>query len=101
MADETKVYETRLAKANNTYLGMIENQLDNHKIQLSGYGKNCVINAIAAINELLSAQGLDFSSPDLDSSTLTTALLSVATLELNAKASNREVYFLLRNKSVK
>lgn len=101
MAEETKVYETRLAKANNTYLGMIESQLDSHKIQLSGYGKNCVINAIAAINELLSAQGLDFSSPDLDSSTLTTALLSVATLELNAKASNREVYFLLRNKSVK
>lgn len=101
MADETKVYETRLAKANNTYLGMIENQLDSHKIQLSGYGKNCVINAIAAINELLSAQGLDFSSSDLDSSTLTTALLSVATLELNAKAANREVYFLLRNKSVK
>lgn len=101
MADETKVYETRLAKANNTYLGMIENQLDTHEIKLSGYGKNCVINAIAAINELLSAQGLDFSSPDLDSSTLTTALISVATLELNAKAANREVYFLLRNKSVK
>jgi hypothetical protein len=101
MAEETKVYETRLAKANNTYLGMIERQLDTHEIKLSGYGKNCVINAIAAINELLSAQGLDFSSPDLDSSTLTTALISVATLELNAKAANREVYFLLRNKSVK
>lgn len=101
MAEETKVYETRLAKANNTYLGMIENQLDTHEIKLSGYGKNCVINAIAAINELLSAQGLDFSSPELDSSTLTTALISVATLELNAKAANREVYFLLRNKSVK
>lgn len=101
MAEETKVYETRLAKANNTYLGMIESQLNTHEIKLSGYGKNCVINAIAAINELLSAQGLDFSSPELDSSTLTTALLSVATLELNAKASNREVYFLIRNKSVK
>lgn len=101
MAEETKVYETRLAKANNTYLGMIEHQLNSHEIKLSGYGKNCVINAIAAINELLSAQGLDFSSPDLDSSTLTTALLSVATLELNAKAANREVYFLIRNKSVK
>lgn len=76
MAEETKVYETRLAKVNNTYLGMIESQLKTHEIKLSGYGKNCVINAIAAINELLSAQGLDFSSPELDSSTLTTALLS-------------------------
>lgn len=101
MAEETKVYETRLAKANHTYLGMIENQLDTHEIKLSGYGKNCVINAIAAINELLSAQGIDFGSDELDKSTLTTALISVATLELNAKAANREVYFLLRNKSVK
>jgi hypothetical protein len=101
MSEETKVYETRLAKANNTYLGMIESQLDTHEIKLSGYGKNCVINAIAAINELLSAQGLDFGSDDLDKGTLTTALISVATLELNAKATNREVYFLIRNKSVK
>lgn len=101
MSEETKVYETRLAKANNTYLGMIESQLDTHEIKLSGYGKNCVINAIAAINELLSAQGLDFGSDDLDTATLTTALISVATLELNAKATNREVYFLIRNKSVK
>lgn len=94
-------YETRLVKYNNTYLGMIEKSLDSHKVTLSEYGKICVVNAIASINELLAVQGLELASPDVDSSTLTTALISVATLELNSKAANREVYFLLRNKSVK
>lgn len=101
MAEEAKVYETKLVKYNNTYLGMIENSLDAHKVELTEYGKICAVNAIAAISELLSAQGLELGSPEVDSSTLTTALISVATLELNAKASNREIYFLLRNKAVK
>lgn len=94
-------YETRLVKYNNAYLGMIENSLDSHKVALTEYGKICVVNAIAAINEALTAQGLELGSPDVDSSTLTTALISVATLELNAKAANREVYFIIRNKSIK
>lgn len=94
-------FETRLVKVNNTYLGMIEKQLDSHQISLTAYGKNCVINAISAINELLETQGLYFGHPDLDTGTLTTALISVATLELNAKATNREIYFLIRNKQIK
>lgn len=100
MAEQKNEFETRLVKYNNTYLGMIENSLDSHKVTLSEYGKICVVNAIASISELLAVQGLELASPDVDSSTLTTALMSVATLELNSKAANREVYFLLRNKSV-
>ena len=98
---ENNNYETRLVKYNNTYLGMIENSLDSHHVSLTEYGKICTVNAIAAINEALAAQGLELGSPDVDSSTLTTALISVATLELNAKAANREVYFIIRNKAVK
>lgn len=101
MAEQKNEFETRLVKYNNTYLGMIENSLDSHKVTLSEYGKICVVNAIASISELLAVQGLELASPDVDSSTLTTALMSVATLELNSKAANREVYFLLRNKQVK
>lgn len=101
MAEQKNEFETRLVKYNNTYLGMIENSLDSHKVTLSEYGKICVVNAIASISELLAVQGLELASPDVDSSTLTTALMSVATLELNSKAENREVYFLLRNKQVK
>jgi hypothetical protein len=98
---ENNNYETRLVKYNNTYLGMIESSLDSHKVALTEYGKICTVNAIAAINEALAAQGLELGSPDVDSSTLTTALISVATLELNAKAANREVYFIIRNKEQK
>lgn len=101
MAENNNTYETRLVKYNNTYLGMIEHSLDSHKVTLTEYGKICVVNAIASINELLTAQGLELGSDNVDKSTLTTALISVATLELNSKAANREVYFLLRNKAVK
>lgn len=101
MADNNTKYETALVKYNDTYLGMIENSLDSHKVALTEYGKICTVNAIAAINEALTAQGLELGSPDVDKSTLTTALISVATLELNAKAANREVYFIIRNKAVK
>ncbi len=101
MAENNTKYETALVKYNDTYLGMIENSLDSHKVALTEYGKICTVNAIAAINEALTAQGLELGSPDVDKSTLTTALISVATLELNAKAANREVYFIIRNKAMK
>ena len=93
-------YKTRLVMVNDTYLGMIENQMSGHNIELAEYGKTCVINALSSINELLTSNGLAFGDPVLDTGTLTTALLTVATLQLNAKAANKEVYFQLRNKKV-
>lgn len=98
---EKKEYKTMLVNANNTYLGMIERQMEGHNIRIEEYGKTCVINAISAINELLASNALTFNSTELDTSSLTTALITVATLQLNAKASNREIYFQLRNKKVK
>jgi hypothetical protein len=94
-------YKTMLASANDTFLGMIERQMEGHNITISEYGKVCVVNAIAAINDLLATNGLNFNSSELDMSTLTTALITVATLQLNAKASNREMYFQLRSKKLK
>jgi len=94
-------YKTALVYANDTFLGMIEKQMENHNIPISDYGKVCVVNAISAINDLLTTNGMNFSNKDLDTSTLTTALITAATLQLNAKATNREIYFQLRNKKVK
>ena len=101
MANETKDYKTALVRRNDTYLEMIDKSLASHDVKITEYGKICVVNAISAINELMTAEGLTMESPTVDSGTLTTALLTVATLELNAKATNREIYFILRNKSVK
>ena len=41
MSEETKVatYKTQLTKANETYLPMITNQLENNNIKLSEYSK--------------------------------------------------------------
>lgn len=97
---KTNEYKTMLVQANDTYLGMIERQMSDHNVTMSEYGKVCVLNAVGAINDLLVTNGLSFHSKDLDTSTLTTALLTVATLQLNAKAVNREIYFQLRNKKV-
>ena len=96
-----KEYTTMLVNASDTYLGMIERQMEGHNIRMEEYGKTCVINAVSAINDLLVTNGISFNSPELDTSTLTTALITVATLQLNAKATNREIYFQLRNKKVK
>lgn len=98
---EKNKYKTMLVNANDTYLGMIEDQMESHNIRMQEYGKTCVINAVAAINDLLVTNGLTFNSTELDTSTLTTALITVATLQLNAKATNREIYFQLRSKKIK
>lgn len=97
----TTEYKTMLVKASDTYLGMIEKQMEGHNIAISEYGKTCVINAVSAINDLLATNGLSFHSPELDASTLTTALITAATLQLNARAANREIYFQIRNKKLK
>lgn len=99
--EQNKNYKTRLVNVNDTYLGMIEEQMSGHNIELEEYGKTCVINALSSINELLTSSGLAFGDPALDAGALTTVLLTVATLKLNAKASNREVYFQIRNKKIK
>lgn len=94
-------YTTMLVNANDTFLGMIERQMEGHNIQMNEYSKTCVINAIGSINDLLATNGLSFNSKELDTSTLTTALITAATLQLNAKAANREIYFQIRNKKLK
>ena len=96
---KAEAYKTNLVKANDIYLEMIENQMGDHQIPLDEYGKVCVVNAVGAINDLLATNNLSFQSSDLDTGALTNALITVATLKLNAKAVNREIYFQLRNKN--
>jgi hypothetical protein len=98
---ETTGYKTTLAKMNDLFFPQIVEQLENNKITFSQYAKSCTINAISAINSVLDAQGISWSDPQLDRSTVTQILLSVATLQLNPTASPREVYFQIRNVAVK
>lgn len=94
-------YKTQLTQVNETYLPMIINQLENNNINLSEYAKSCVVNAIAAINNVLDTNGVTWGDKQLDKSGLTQILLSVAALQLNATANPRECYFQIRNVSSK
>lgn len=96
MAEEQK-FSTYLAKVNNAYMPMIERQMEENSIVFSDYSKRCVMNAIGTINQVLDKSGINFSSPDLDQSNLTTILLNVAHLELNSIAQPSECYFQIRN----
>lgn len=96
MAEEQK-FNTYLTKANDAYMPMIERQMSSNQINFSDYAKRCVMNAIGTINQMLDKNGINFSHPDLDQANLTSILLNVAHLELNAIAQPSECYFQIRN----
>ncbi|MGG1638270.1 hypothetical protein [Paenibacillus sp. NRS-1760] len=91
------VYSTALTKVNDTFLPMIENQLVGNGLNMDQYAKQCVMNALSAINSALDAKQLTFADDQLDKSNVTTILLQIASLKLNAAASPREVFFTIRN----
>ncbi len=99
-AVETK-FNTVLSSVNENYFPMIQRQLEGNNIQFSEYAKNCVVNAISAINNVLDTNGVSWNDKQLDKSCVTQILLSVAALQLNATANPRECYFQIRNVSVK
>ena len=94
-------YKTKLTKVNETYLPMVINQLENNNITLSEYAKSCVVNAISAINNVLDANGISWGGEELDTSSVTQILLSVAALQLNAAPTANEVFFQIRSVSMK
>lgn len=98
LTTQPQTFQTKLAKVNDTYLPMITGQLEGNGIHMTDYQKTCVMNAISEINNTLeSAQS---SIKNVDQQTLTQILLQVASLQLNAAATPREVYFQTRKKKV-
>lgn len=97
----SNTYSTALTKVNDTFLPMIESQLTGHGINMDQYAKQCVLNALSAINIALDAKGINFGDEQLDRSNVTTILLQIASLKLNAAASPREVFFQVRNVKTK
>lgn len=95
-----KQYTTALAKVNETYLPLITHQIEGNGIKFDEYAKNCVLHAISAINATLDKAGVAWDNPQLDQSNMTSVLLQVASLQLNASAQPREVYFQIRNVKV-
>lgn len=94
-------FSTALVKVTDLFAPMIERQLTSNGVQMDQYSKQCVINAIGAINAVLDKNGVVWDDPQLDRNNITQILMNVAALKLNAAASPREVYFQLRNVQVK
>lgn len=94
-------FSTGLAKVVNTFLPMIERQLTGNGVQMDQYARQCVINTVSAINNLLEINGIAWNNPNLDRNNITQILLNVASLKLNAAASPREVFYQLRNVKMK
>lgn len=90
-------FKTSLIKYQDKYMGMIEQQMAEHRIGFDEYQKTCVQNALSAISTVMETQGISFQHADVDQSSITQILLTVAGLRLNASATPREVYFQIRN----
>ncbi|MDE5575783.1 MAG: hypothetical protein K2J11_00145 [Oscillospiraceae bacterium] len=91
---------TAASNAERTIVTSIINQLENRNIYLDEYSKECAINAVSAINNMLYTAGLNWNSPNLDPSNYQDVIKKVAVQKLNAAASNREVYFQFRNTKI-
>lgn len=86
--------DTQLTKMNHVFVPMIERQLEGNAIVMTPYQKVCVLGALQKINELATEKGLDINNIKNNISSI---LLTVASLELNANAEPREIYFIVRN----
>ncbi|MFZ5815355.1 MAG: hypothetical protein ACOY93_08625 [Bacillota bacterium] len=95
----TDTYGTKLTKANDVFLPLIQRQLEGNGIKMDDYAKQCVLAAMSAIHTALESKGTDWNDKDLDKSNLVQVLLAVAALKLNAAAHPREVFFQIRNVS--
>lgn len=93
-------FQTGLTKISNTFFPMIEKQLAGNGIVMDHYQKQCVMNAISAINAVMDVKGIAWNDPLLDKNNITQILMTVGALKLNAAASPREVYFQTRNMKV-
>lgn len=89
--------ETGLTKMNDVFVPMIKKQLEGNAIEMSPYQKMCIMGALQKINELVQAQSIDTNTI---TNNISSILLTVSALELNANAEPREVYFMTRNHTV-
>lgn len=88
---------TNVEKSNSAIVASITTLMEKRGLKLDNYSIECAMNAVSTIHEMLYKEGLDWGSPNLDSSNYQDIVKKVALLKLNTASSNREVYFQLRN----
>lgn len=92
-------FTTGLSQWTNTITGLISRDFEQNGVQYDEYSKQCAMNAMGAIFQLVqNTDKADMNS--LNTSNLREIVAQCASLKLNANAMPREVYFQLRSKQV-
>lgn len=95
---EKKAYTTALSNWTNTFTGLVQRDFAECGVKYDGYQKECGMNAMVNIYNLIKDSGADPSAVDPDS--IRSAVGQAASLKLNANAYPSECYFQVRNKKV-
>lgn len=93
----TNPFITSVEKSNSAIVSAITTQIEKRGLKLDDYALVCAMNAASTISGILHTNGLSWDSQSLDISNCQEIIKKVALLKLNTAASNREVYFQLRN----
>lgn len=95
VAKSTEQYKTLLAKQTNVYTNMLVTTMDELNIEYTDYQKICVANAISKLSQVLRDKKLTIK--DLNQDEITSYLMKVAMLQVNATAIPNEMYVAIRN----
>lgn len=98
MANEVKKYSTNLSNWTNTFADLVQRDFAECGVAYSDYAKECGMNAMVGIYNLIKDSGSDPKSVDTDS--IRSAVGQCASLKLNASAYPSECYFQIRKKKV-
>lgn len=96
---EKKAFTTSLSEWSNTITGLIVNDYKSCGMELDDYSKECAIEAMTSIFNLVKNDPKS-DMGKLDTSNLAGIVKRCANLKLNASAYPRECYFQLRNVNV-
>lgn len=95
---QSKAFQSALAKTQKAYTEMVVSAAAELNLQYNDYQKVCVFNLITKMKELLDKEKMDITA--INQTNVTTILQTAAMLNLNAAASPRECYVILRNVNV-
>ena len=100
MAEAKKEFTTALSQWSNEITGLIARDYEACGVKFDDYSKQCALEAMTAIFNLVRNSPKLKDMNDLDTSNLRGIVENCASLKLNANAYPRECYFQLRNTKI-
>lgn len=96
MADQQMT--TALSEWTNTITDLVVRDFQGNGVQFDDYAKNCAMNAMSSIYQLVKGSGEEMKN--IDTSNLREIVGQCASLKLNANSFPKECYFQLRKKKI-